>query len=115
MAYKFWNKTDSLTAPTGKEFTAEEILNTYAWAKKEKAKVIICDSVIELGVFLEFESTKAQYKRMGAAITDDMTDDEVLVAINEFEANPPEPEASVEERTAAALEYIAMSSLPDVE
>lgn len=113
MKYKFWNKTDSLTAPTGKEFTAEEILAKYAWAKKEKAKVIICDSVIELGVFYEFEQTKEMYRKMGAAITDDMTDDEVLEAINNFV--PPVPEASVEERTAAALEFIAMSSLPDVE
>lgn len=113
MKYKIWNKQDSLTTPTGKEFTAEEIFEKFAWAKKENAKVIICDSVIEMGVFLEFEQTKAQYIKRGATITDDMTDDEVIAAINEFEANPPAPEASTEERTAAALEFIAMSSLPD--
>ena len=113
MRYKIWNKQDSLTTPTGKEFTAEEILAKYKWAAKPNAKVIICDSVIEMGVFLEFEQTKAMYKKRGAAITDDMTDDEVLAAITEFEENPPEPEASTEERTAAALEFIAMSSLPD--
>lgn len=113
MAYKFWDKTSSLTAPSGKEFTAEELLEKYAWAKKPNAKVIICDNVIELGVFMEFEQTKRNYKRLGANITDDMTDDEVLAAIADFEENPPKAEPTTEERTAAALEFIAMSNLPD--
>lgn len=42
-----------------------------------------------------------------------MTDEEVLAAIEAFEDNPPDPGPSVEERTAAALEFLAMSSLPD--
>lgn len=113
MKYKIWNKTDSLTAPSGKEFTAEEIFEKFAWAKKETAKVIICDNVIEMGVFLEYEQTKAMYKKMGVAITDDMTEDEVLAAISDYEENPPEAEATTDERTAAALEFIAMASMPD--
>ena len=114
MSYKFWDKTSSLIAPTGKEFTAEELLEQFAWAKRPNAKVIICDGVIELGVFMEFEQTKRNYMRLGANITDDMTDEEVLAAIADFEENPPTASPTVEERTAAALEFIAMSNLPDV-
>ena len=39
--------------------------------------------------------------------------EEVLAAIEAFEDNPPDPGPSVEERTAAALEFLAMNSLPD--
>jgi len=43
-----------------------------------------------------------------------MTEEEVLAAIEDFEDNPPGAnEPSVEERTAAALEFLAISSLPD--
>lgn len=43
-----------------------------------------------------------------------MTDEEVLAAMEAFEDNPPGADLpSVEERTAAALEFLAMNSLPD--
>ena len=42
-----------------------------------------------------------------------MNDEEILAAIEDFEDNPPDPGPSVEERTAAALEFLAMNSLPD--
>ena len=52
-------------------------------------------------------------KKSGVAITEAMTDAEVLAAIEDFEDNPPDPGPTVEERTAAALEFLAMNSLPD--
>ena len=54
-----------------------------------------------------------RYKKAGAAISDVMNDEEILAAIEDFEDNPPDPGPSVEERTAAALEFLAMNSLPD--
>ena len=43
-----------------------------------------------------------------------MTDQEILAAIEDWEDNPPvSNEPTVEERTAAALEFLAMNSLPD--
>ena len=52
--------------------------------------------------------------RQGAPITDDMADGEVLAAIERFEDSPPHSdEPTVEERTAAALEFLAVNSLPD--
>lgn len=116
MRYQIWNKTDDIITPSGAQFTAIEWANRYPWTKLPEAKMIITAGFINGGCALEFESTKAQYKKMGAAITDAMTEDEVLAAIEEFEDNPPSSnEPSVEERTAAALEFLAMNSLPDEE
>ena len=65
---------------------------------------------------MEFNSAKEHYKRMGAAISDEMTDAEVLAAMENFEDNPPgADEPTVEERTAAALEFLALNSLPETD
>lgn len=107
-SYKLWNKTDTIYTPSGAEFSATEMLTTHKWAKNPNAKVIISNAVINGGVFMEFEQTKETYKKMGATITDTMTDNEVLEAIENFEANPPEAEPTAEERIAAQLEFQSM-------
>lgn len=112
--YQIWNGTDPIITPSGTQFTAQEWAERYVWVKLPGAKMIITTGLINGGTALEFESTKAYYRKRGAAITDSMTDAEVLAAIEDFEDNPPGAnEPSVEERTAAALEFLAMSSLPD--
>lgn len=113
MRYQIWNKTDDIITPSGAQFTAMEWANKYPWAKIPGVKMVITAPPINGGVAMEFEAFKAAYTRQGVKITDMMTDDEVLAAIEEFEDNPPDPGPSVEERTAAALEFLAMSSLPD--
>ena len=112
--YQIWNKTDDIYTPSGHHFTAAEWSERYSWINIPGAKMIITTGVINGGAAMEFETTKARYKNQGAAITDDMTDEEVLAAIEQFEDNPPgADEPTVEERTAAALEFLAMSNLPD--
>lgn len=114
MRYQIWNKTSDIYTPSGEVFTAAEWLDRYRWAKTPNAKMIISTGVINGGVAMEYYSTIEFYKRQGAAITDDMTDEEVLAAIEDFEDNPPvSDKPSVEERTAAALEFLALNSLPD--
>ena len=78
--------------------------------------MIIGGGAINGTVAMEFDSTVEHYKKVGALITDNMTDAEILAAIEDFEDNPPvSDEPTVEERTAAALEFIALSSMPDEE
>ena len=113
MRYQIWNKTDSIITPSGAQFTAQEWADRYPWAKLPGVKMVITAGPINGGCALEYAATVAHYKKAGAAITDDMTDEEVLSAIEDFEDNPPDPGPSVEERTAAALEFLAMNSLPD--
>lgn len=112
--YQIWNKTDDIFTPSGHKFTAQEWRDKYPWVDVPGAKMIITTGLINGGVAMEWGATVSHYKRAGAEITDNMTDDEVLAAIEAFEDNPPGAnEPSVEERTAAALEFLAMNSLPD--
>lgn len=112
--YQIWDKVSDIYTPSGARFTAAEWKVKFPWINIPGAKMIITTGIINGGAAMEFEATKATYIRQGATITDTMTDEEVLAAIEDFEDNPPGAgEPSVEERTAAALEFLAMSNLPD--
>ena len=112
--YTIWDKqsdiyTPGVDAKTGKaQWTAEDYIASHApWASNPAVKVIVGGGAINGTVFMEFEATKELYRRMGAAITEGMTDEEVLASIEAFEDNPPvlDPVPTPEERIAAALEY----------
>lgn len=113
MRYQIWNKTDDIITPSGAQFTATEWANRYPWAKLAGVKMIITTGPINDGCALEFGATVAHYKKAGAAITDGMTDEEVLAAIEDFEDNPPQSnEPSNEERIAAAMEAQVLMMSP---
>lgn len=119
--YQIWNKTDDIYTPAGTKFTAAEWADRYPWVKAPKAKMVITagdpeEGDINGGVAINFKQFVQQYKRAGVHITDDMTDEEAIAAIEAFEDMPPEyglgfPTA--EERTAAALEYLVLNNMPD--
>ncbi len=114
MRYQIWNKTDPIITPSGAQFTAQEWADRYPWIKLPGAKMIITGGLINGGAAMEFTATVEHYRRAGAVIADGMTDEEILTAIEDFEDNPPGAnDPTVEERTAAALEFLAMNSLPD--
>lgn len=120
--YAIWDKTSDIYTlgkdENGKNhWTAAEYISEHApWASNPNVKVIVGGGGINGTVFMEYDATVDFYKKQGAAITDDMTDDEILAAIEDFEDNPPvSEEVTAEERIAAALEYQVMASLPDEE
>jgi hypothetical protein len=119
--YKIWNKQETIYTPvpdskTGKSaYTPEEWIARWPFAGIPGVKTVIAGGAINGAFCGEFEAMKDMYKKAGVPITDGMTDEEILAAIEDFEDNPPEPEPSVEERTAAALEAIAMNGMEDVE
>lgn len=113
--YKIWDKKSPLVTPIGEVLTPQDVFKRYPAAQLEGMKYIVCDAPISMAVFMEFEATKEYYKRLGVPITDDMTDQEVLDAISEWEENPPEPAPTAEERIAAALEFQNILMLPDIE
>lgn len=121
--YAIWDKISDIYTPgrdsNGKsQWTADEYIKEHApWAANSNVKVIVGGGVINGTVFMEFDATVEFYKKQGAVITDDMTDEEILAAIEDFEDNPPvtETDPTAEERIAAALEYQVMASLPDEE
>ena len=120
--YVIWDKTSDIYTSgvdqNGKStFTAEEWKNRYPWIKIPGAKMIISAGLINGACAMEFEATKRAYIGYGAEINDSMTDEEVLEAIEAWEdaQNQPNTEPTAEERTAAALEFLAVNSLPDSE
>lgn len=108
--YKIWDKQEPLYNDKRK-YTAEEYLAENPWLEIPGTKLIISTKPMNLMAAMEFEQTKELYKNIGAAITDDMTDDQVLAAIQEFEDTPREAEVSADERIAAALEFQNLMSL----
>jgi hypothetical protein len=112
MKYKIWDKKEDLFTPSGEKFTAAQVLEKNPLAGVPGVKFIVCDAPINMGVFMEFTQTKQAYKNMGAKIEDNFTDQQVLDAITYFEEHP-DTTPSVEERTAAALEFLALNSLPE--
>ena len=53
--------------------------------------MVITSGPINGGCAMEYGAMVAHYQKAGAAITDGMTDKEVLAAIEDFEDNPPAP------------------------
>lgn len=109
--YVFWNKQDTVYTPSGEEFTAEQWKNRYKWTKIPSVKVVMSGGIFNGGFIAEFNQFKDHYKRQGATITDDMTDDQVLEAVETWETQPVEAEPTAEERIAAALEFQNLNSL----
>jgi hypothetical protein len=119
--YKIWDKVEDIYTlgrdENGKShFTPGEWLAKYPWAGIPGVKAIIWNGTINGQVMDDFASKVMYLQGLGMEITPEMTDEQILDAIEAFEDNPPGAgEPSVEERTAAALESLAMSSLPDAE
>lgn len=116
--YKIWDKMSDIYTPgvdqNGRSaWTAEEYIAANApWAAIPGVKVIVGGGTINGTVFMEYGATVEFYKGQGAAITDGMTDVEILAAIETFEDNPPQAEEpTAEERIAAALEFQNLLSL----
>ena len=107
MKYKIWDKKEAIFTPgpdrKGKlRHTAQEYIDNHApWAANPNAKVIVGGGAINGLFFMEYDMTVKFYKKQGAAITEGMTDEEILAAIEEFEENPPEGEPGGGRRQSA--------------
>lgn len=83
--YQIWDKKSDIFTPDGKKFTAQEWADKYPWIKEHGEKMVIRTGIINGSFAVRFSWMVAYYKERGAYIHDDMTDDEVLRAIEEFE------------------------------
>lgn len=111
MKYAIWNKQDTIYTPSGEEFTAEQWKDRYKWAKLPRAKVVVAGGLFNGAFMAELEQFKEYYKKQGATITDDMTDEQVLAAAEAWDDRIVEQEPTSEERIAAALEFQNLNSL----
>ena len=119
--YKIWDKSEPIYTlgadENGKmKWTAQEYINEKAqWADNPNVKVIVGGGVINGLVFMEYEATKEFYIQQGCDFSACTTDEEVVAAMEQWDNRVIEAGVSTEERTAAALEFLAISSLPDAE
>lgn len=116
--YVVWDKESNIYTPSGAMFTAEEWIAKYPWCNNPIAVPVVAGGIINGAFMGELSSMVDVYTRAGADFTDAETDEKKLAVIEEFEEAQSVAQnavASTEERTAAALEALAMASLPDVE
>lgn len=115
--YAIWDKVSPVIVPTGKVFTAEQWKEKYPAAAIDSITVVCAAGEINGGFFGTLGQMMQMYAAQGADFSACETNEEKLEAIEAFEdmLNAPSHEATAEERTAAALEFIALNSLPDEE
>ena len=113
--YAIWNKKDMILTPVGEVLTAEKWIERYPVAGVPTITVICSAGEINGAFFGTLGQMVQMWESHGYDFSSCTTDEEKLEMIEaiEDEINTPSTEPTTEERTAAALEFIAMSSLPD--
>lgn len=113
--YAIWNMKDQIITPIGEILTAEQWIEGYPVAGLPSIAVVCSAGEINGGFFGTLGQMVQMYETQGADFAACETDEDRLAVIEAFEdeMNKPSTEPSTEERTAAALEFIAMSSLSD--
>ena len=131
--YAIWNKQDPILTPIGEVLTAEQWIERYPIAGVPTVTVICAAGEINGGFFGTLGQMVDIYEKQGCVFTDEMTPEEKLAAIEEFEdTREAEEKAKAEEKAAAEaynnemsatslasiaaqLEYQNMMTLDDVE
>ena len=113
--YAIWNKHDPILTPIGEVLTPEQWIDRYPIAGIGSVTVVCGAGEINGAFFGTLGQMVQMYESQGADFSACETAEDKLAVIEAFEdeRNKPSTEPTVEERTAAALEFIAMSSLPD--
>ena len=115
--YAIWNKTDPVLTPIGEVLSAEKWIERYPIAGVPTITVVCGVGEINGAFFGTLGQMVQMYEAQGADFSACETNEDKLAVIEAWEdyINTPSDEPTTEERTAAALEFIAMSSLPDEE
>lgn len=114
--YAIWNKQDTIYTPSGAKFTAEQWIARHPIAENPNITIICSAGTYNGAFFGTLGQLKEVYEEDGCDFTGCETDQSILDKIEAFmdgQKAKIKTEPSTEERTAAALEFIAMSSLPD--
>ena len=131
--YAIWNKQDPILTPIGEVLTAEQWIERYPIAGVPTVTILCAAGEINGGFFGTLGQMVDIYEKQGCVFTDEMTPEEKLAAIEEFEdTREAEEKAKAEEKAAAEaynnemsatslasiaaqLEYQNMMTLDDVE
>lgn len=115
--YAIWDKESSIITPIGEVLTAAQWKERYPIANLEGVTVVCAAGQINGGFFGTLAQMKQIWEALGVDFSECATGEDVLELIEECEdaANAPSTEPTVEERTAAALEYANVLNSPDAE
>jgi hypothetical protein len=113
MRYKIWDRQETLVTPTMEILEPAQVFSQYPASLLPAFKFVIADQPINMAVFMEFESTKQHYAKLGVEFDEEMTEQEVLDAITAWEETPVQQIPSPEERIAAALEFQTLLNMPN--
>lgn len=115
MKYQIWDKISNIYTPSGKMFTPAEWIEMYGWINMPGAVPVISTGRINGKFSGELHEMKEMYEGRGCIFTEDMTNEQILEAMEAFdeakaeEAKRAAEEAaatpSAEERLAAAMEF----------
>ena len=105
--YAIWNKRDPILTPIGEVLTAEEWIDRYPIAGIGSVTVVCGAGEINGAFFGTLGQMVQMYEAQGADFSGCETAEDKLAVIEAFEdeRNKPSTEPTVEERTAAALEF----------
>lgn len=113
--YQIWDKASNVYTPSGNMYTAEEWINKYKWINIPGMVPVMSAGSINGAMIADLASMKKNAIAQGCEFTDDMSDEQVLEAIEAFEdqraadakiaAQEAAATPSADERIAAAMEY----------
>lgn len=116
--YQIWDKTSTVYTPVGEAISPEDWINRYQWINIPGAVPVVASGLMNGAYIGELSQMKTYAEMSGATFEEGLSDEELLdaIAAYEDELNKQAAETvSVEERTAAALEMLAIEGLPDAE
>lgn len=115
--YAIWDKQSNIITPIGEILSADQWKERYPVAGIDSITVVCSAGEINGGFFGTLGQMVQMYEAQGADFSECVTDEDKLDVIEAFEdlLNTPSTNPTTEERTAAALEFLALSSLPDAE
>lgn len=111
--YQIWDKVSDIYTPIGEKVSPQEWISRYGWINAPGAVPVISAGIINGAYSGELGQMKSSCEAMGATFDEDLSNEEILEAIEEFEntRNTSSSPATAEERIAAALEYQNLLSL----
>ena len=113
--YTIWDKVSDIYTPVGEKLTAEQWIARYGWINAPGAVPIVAAGLINGALIDELNQMKARCEQMGATFEEELSNEQLLDAIEAWEderaSTPVEQEPTTEERIAAALEYQNLLSL----
>ncbi len=113
--YALWDKASPIYTYAGEVLQPEQWIARYGWINNPAAVPVVDGGIVNGGFCGELSQMKTHYTRMGADFTSCTTNEAVLAAIEAFEdqMNVASADVTTDERIASALEFLAVSALPD--